>query len=247
MQTKQEILFAVITAYREVIRERYRYEALLHRPDFPADFAEERVEAFREYFLTYLYPAPERRAELDAAFANLDTYIAEPKKLLRLLTDSAGLLFKYGRHLPKILQAGMKALQSFRAANRFEMQLVENAQALNLQTPYTRRDVALLIRQLPQSEINKFIVSGKNLFETLHDRKLVKKIEEIIGTLLDKMRKRPDTYGPEEVRALEIGYELIHVGNGLFDELTPAEQRQLLNLATDLEQEYIDSVFAEQE
>ncbi|MFK7979352.1 MAG: hypothetical protein AB8G86_05190, partial [Saprospiraceae bacterium] len=46
--------------------------------------------------------------------------IQQPKKLLRILLDSGRLIFKYGRHLPKILNAGLKALRSFRTATQFE-------------------------------------------------------------------------------------------------------------------------------
>lgn len=234
---------ALITAYRDLIRDRYDYDKLKNRPDLPSGFSREKVDAFRDYFLTYIYPDPARRAELDAAFVTLDSFVRQPDKLLRILRDSAALVFKFGRHLPKVLASGMNALRSFRAASAFEEKLIENAVALNLPEPYNTQDVNRLIGMLSPAEINDFVDSSVKLFETLHDRKLVKKIIAMIGALLEKMRKKPEVYSPDEIRGLEIGYETIAKGDALFETLTAEEQRELLVLVEQLEREKLAEIF----
>lgn len=241
--TKKEIHNAVILGYREIIRARYHYQNLQENYEFPASFTEERVTRFRNYFLDYIYPLPKRREELNDAFQSLDAYIKNPEKLLRILLDSGSLLFKYGRHLPKILKAGLKALRSFRTATHFENQLVENAIKLSLEPPYSEADIHQLISALSRTKIDQFIEHSQSLFETLYDRKLVKKIIEIVNHLITKMKKRPQLYSEIEIRGLEIGRDIIINGDKLFDELSPSEQKQIFDLTIAIEREMLDKIY----
>lgn len=244
--SKKEIHREIIIGYRKVISERYTYDNLKKVKEIPASFDEAKITAFRDYFLTYLYPAPERRAELDEAFDQLDNYIKNPSKLFSILKDSMSLLWKYGRHLPKILQAGLQTLKSFRAGNQFEAKLIAAAQDLNLSPPYAKENIESLIQSLSPAEIENFIKSNELLFENLHDRTFVKKVEDIINTLISKMRKKPNVYSPAEIRGLEIGQEIIYHGNGLFDSLNEPDQRLLLEFVIENEREELEKLFSKE-
>ena len=241
----KEIRDEVILGYRKVILERYDYALLKDRADLPHSFTEERVNAFKNYFLDYLYPLPAKRKELDEAFDSLDNYIKHPEKLLRLIIDSGRLLFKYGRHLPKILNAGIKALRSFRRANHFEERLVEQAVLQKLKTPYGKAEIELLIRALPRKELEAFIDSSRSLFEILHDRALVVKIKEIVGHLIEKMKARPKVYTPVEVRGMKIGEDIISQGDLLFDQLSKKDQKLIFQLVIKMEREILSRIFSE--
>jgi len=164
---------------------------------------------------------------------------------LRLLIDSGRLLFKYGRHLPKILNAGIKALRSFRRASQFEENLVEQAVLQKLKTPYNKAEIELLIRALPREELEAFIDSSRSLFEILHDRTLVTKIKEIVGHLIQKMKKRPKVYTPVEIRGMEIGEDIITQGDLLFDQLSKQDQELIFQLVIKMEREILDRIFSE--
>lgn len=243
--SKQEIHREIIIGYRKVISERYTYANLNQVKKIPASFDEAKIDAFRDYFLTYLYPTPERRIELDEAFEQLDGYIKNPKKLLSILMDSASLLWKFGRHLPKILNAGLKTLKSFRAGSDFEENLIHAAQDLDLSPPYSKSDIYAMIGSLSPAEIEIFIQNNVVLFENLHDKVLIKKVEEIIISLIKKMKKRPNVYSPAEIRGLEIGNEIIHNGNALFDSLNEPDQRLLLDFVIENEREELEKLFSE--
>lgn len=243
--TKKEILNEVIKGYRTVIQDRYQYDFLNQRYDLPNFFDEERIALFKDYFLDYIYPPPAKRAALDAAFESLDSYIQQPSKLLRILMDSGRLIFKYGRHLPKILRAGLSALRSFRKANNFEHKLVEQALKLDLQPPYGTPEINTLIKGLPKTDLEEFIDSSQALFETLHDRVLVKKILEIVEYLIKKMKSRPKVYTAVEIRGLEIGRDIIKYGDLLFDQLPKEGQQQLFELVIQLEREILEELFSE--
>lgn len=242
-ETQKEILNEVIKGYRGVIQDRYQHKTLAKKYDLPDFFNEERITLFREYFLDYIYPPPAKRAELDEAFESLDNYIQQPSKLLRILMDSGRLIFKYGRHLPKILKTGLSALRSFRTANAFEQKLVAKAIELDLPTPYDISEINTLIKALPKSDLEEFIDSSQALFETLHDRVLVKKILEIVEFLIAKMKKRPAVYTAVEIRGLEIGRDIIKNGDLLFDQLPKDGQQQLFELVIKLEREVLEELF----
>jgi len=237
------ILSSVILGYRQLIEERYQYANLKKRYELPASFDEERVRIFRNYFLDYLYPDPARREVVNEAFDQLENYVQQPDKLLRLLIDSGGLIFKYGRHLPRILGAGIKALKSFLAASRFEKKLVDQALATQLQPPFGPAEVNTLLKALSPDEIDHFIDQTHSLFETLHDRILVQKVIEIIAELLTKMKQRPQVYGAAEIAGPTFGLEVIVKGNALFDQLDDAEQQQLFDFVIRIERDALAVVF----
>jgi hypothetical protein len=233
----------IIVAYRKLVSERYDYTKLKRRNGFPASFDKARVDKFKAYFLDYLYPAPEARKELNAAFEGLDAYIKHPSKLLRLLMDSSSLIFKYGRHLPQILKTGIHALQSFRKANVFEEKLILKALDQRKLEPNYQVDVNDLIRHLSPEEIEEFIESGANLFETLKNRPLVSKIKIILGSLVEKMRNRPQTFTETDLKAIVMGKEIIEIGDTLFAELSPEEQDKIFVFNIDMEREELSRIF----
>ena len=240
---KNQILQNVIIGYRKVVDDRYQYKKLKDRKGFPDSFTEQRVEKFKSYFLSNLYPPPEKRAALDEAFDSLDNYIKHPDKLMRVLIDSTSLIFKYGRHLPKILRAGLNALKSFRSASKFEGNLVEKAIAQNQNPPYSIIQIEDLIKTLSRKDIDEFMESSLTLFDTLHDRALVAKIKKIMDHLIKKMKKRPKVYSPPEIKGLEIGKEIIEKGDSLFEELSTEEQGKIFTFIIDMEREEMDRIF----
>jgi len=241
--SRAEILAEIINAYRWVIAERYQYDSLVAKYDLPDSFTAEKLDTLRTYFLEQLYPPPAKRAELESAFNNLDEYIKRPKKLLRILMDSGSLLFKHGRHLPKILQAGIKALQSFIAASRFEASLVDAAINIPLEPPYDKNDIQQMLATLSETDVENFIVNNEALFSTLYDRKLVAKVIEIISQLLAKMRQRTDLYSEDEINGLAMGLEIVQQGDALFEQLEAAEQKRIFELVIAVEREALEGVF----
>lgn len=240
---EDNILKAVIEGYRNTVAERYQYERIIDKYEIPETVDKETVDAIRAYFLNYIYPDFEKRAELNEAFESLDNYIKQPEKLLRILKDSFKLIFTYGRHLPKILSAGLKALKSFTAASKFEKALVEGAIRSNTKAPFETDKINELIAKLSRKEIDDFIEASESLFETLHDRILVQKIKEILGQLVDIMQSNPTSYSPSEVKGIEMAFEMITEGDALFNELTKEDQQLALRLIIDIEKDNLTDIF----
>ena len=241
--TREKILEEIIEGYRNVIYQRYQYQNIKDKYGINESIDEETVNLLRNYFLDYIYPEFTKRAELDDAFKSLDNYIKHPQKLLRILLDTVKLIFKYGRHLPKILNSGIKAMKSFRAAAKFENSLVAEAIKNKIEAPYDLSKINILIKLLPRKEIEKFIELSQSLFEILHDKILIEKIKEIIQYLILIMRTKEKSYSLSQIRGLEIGLEMINVGDELFNRLTKENQQNLVHLITEIEREMLDSIF----
>ncbi len=241
---REKVLEGIIEGYRNSIAQRYQYQNISSKYEIPKSIDEEIVNSIRNYFLDYVYPESKKRVELNEAFKSLDNYTRHPEKLLRILVDSARLLFSHGRHLPKILKSGLKAMNTFKAATNFETKLVDAAIQNNIEAPYGSSKINSLIRSLSRKEIQHFIDSSISLFEILHDQRLLEKIREVIQTIINIMRKKQKSYSINEIRGLEIGLEMLDEGNALFNQLTQEDQKRFVPFIVNIEQDTLDHIFS---
>jgi len=239
----QALLKDIIIAYRKVIDDRYDYDEIVGQFDIPSSFDRAKFDALRSFFLTHIYPPPAQRAQLNAAFDSLENHIANPRYLLNVLMDSMGVIFRYGRHLPKILRVGLQAMQSFKKANAFEHQLAAAAKESDRQPPFSQIDIEHFTRQLSKTEVEAFIEDSLLLFDTLHDRKLVSKVIDIVNTIILKMEQRSHVYPESEVEGLRLGRDLVVEGNQLFESLTSTEQDVLFDMVGNIERGVLQTLF----
>ncbi|MEZ4984674.1 MAG: hypothetical protein R2795_06515 [Saprospiraceae bacterium] len=239
---EQAVREAFIYAYRSLVEARYDYDTLQAKHPLPPSFDRERLERFRTFFLTWFYPTPEKRAELDASFAHLQDYIRHPDKLLRIVIDSGKLMLQLGRHLPRVVQSGLHTFQSFLQATRFEEHIIQEAIRQQIPLPISREHLLTLLGTLSMEDIDRFMAHNEALFATLHDQPLVQKILTLMKALIAKMEERPQTWAPEEVQALRFGYELLQGGNDLFNQLSLAEQEQITEYILQVERSFWEEV-----
>ena len=240
--TREQVLAEIIAGYRATILHRYQYQHIRQRYEIPDSITEETVASLRNYFLSYVYPEYEKREELNKAFESLDDYIQHPQKLLKILWSASVLIFRYGRHLRGILNAGLKAMKSFQAATKFEQAFVEEAIKGKMEAPYDLPKIHALINRLPREEIESFIETSQSLFETLHDQVLINKMISVVTYLITVMRKDEHTYSKSQVSALALGLDMLREGNQLFNELTGEDQQQLIHLIIAIERDLLDEI-----
>jgi len=236
---REKIVEDIIEGYRNTIYERYQYENIKDQYEIPESINEETVNLLRNYFLNYIYPEFNKRAELNESFKSLDNYIKHPKKLLSILKDTSNLIFKYGIHLPKILNTSLKVMKSYRAATGFENMLVDEVIKNKIEAPYDPSKITTLIKLLPRKEIEKFIETSQSLFEILQDRTLIKKIKEILEYLILVMTNKESHYSESQIKGLEMSLEIVNVGDELFNRLAKDDQRKLVYLITDIEKDML--------
>ncbi len=242
--SKEIILNEIITGYRNLIKERYQYQILKDDYDFPETINEAVVNSIKNYFLTYVYPDVEKRATLNEAFGTLDDFIKHPEKLLNLVLDSFQLIFTHGRHLPKIFNAGLKAMKSFRGATKFENALVIKAYNKKITPPYSIDNINTLIQFLSFKEIEEFMKNTETFFNIIYDKELVEKIKEIITFLISKMKKKPKVFSKKEIFGLELALETITKGEEMLNKLTKKDQEILIDFVLQIEQDYMNNLFS---
>jgi len=236
------VLNEVILGYRNVIKEKYDYQNLKKRSDIPSAYTEEVASKIKNYFLNYSYPEPKKRQELNEAFQSLDNYLKNPEKLMRLVIDSASIVFKYGKHLPKILNAGIKALKAFRRASKLESGLVKNAVLSKQKAPYSNQQINDLIAELSQEQLEEYMSSIYNLFNILCDTELMLKIKKILSLLIGKMEKRPAIYTVKDVNGIKIGQEIIVEADAIFNNIKGKKQQQIFDFIMKMEKEILEVV-----
>lgn len=241
MQSEQ-VKEAIISGYRAFINHRYDYEKITSKYDVPASITKEVLDDLRTYYLTYVYPEYRERKALEKAFDSLDRYIQQPQKLIAILFDASRLIFKYGRSLPKILGTGLKALQTFKAAQNFENTLVEEVQKLNMNEPYDDNKIQTLLKAIPKRDIQIFIETSQSLFETLEDRPQVEKIKEIIKYIIQVMKQNKRRYTVDQIQGLEMGFALLNEGDQLLQQLPVKDQKRLIYLITEIETDMLNNL-----
>ena len=241
--SKEILLNEIIIGYRNLIEERYQYNLLKEKYDLPESINEEVVQDIKDYFLTYVYPDLEKRTELNEAFSTLDNFIKHPEKLLNLVLPSLKLIFTHGKHLPKIFNAGLKAMKSFRGATKFENAIVQKAIAKNSKPPFTTVKINKLIQLLPYKELEEFMKSTESFFNIIYDKELVDKIKEIIRFLISKMKKKPKTYSQKEIMGLNLALETITKGEEMLNKLTLKDQGILIDFVLQIEKDNLEKIF----
>ncbi|MGB0368600.1 MAG: hypothetical protein ACPGU4_11975 [Flavobacteriales bacterium] len=244
--SNQEILNGVIIGFRQLIYDRYQYDSVASKYEIPDSFDEDRMNLYRDFFLEQIYPHPDNRELLEEAFRSLDNYISHPDKLLRILFDSAAIVLRHGRSIPKLMAAGLKAFKSFRTATEFEAKLVRKAKSSGKLPPYSTDDVNGFIKALRKKEIDQFVVNTTDLLELLYDRRLMREVIKITSELIARMKKSPRSYSTSEIAGLEIGLGMLTVGNQLFESLSSADQRQIIAVVVAIEVDVLEDLFAEQ-
>lgn len=239
---EEQVKEAIISGYRAFINHRYEYEKITSTYDVPASISKKVLDDLRTYYLTYVYPEYKERKALEKAFDSLDRYIQQPKKLVAILFDASKLIFKYGRSIPKILGTGLKALQTFKAAQNFENTLVKEAQNLKMDGPYDESKIKTLLKAIPKKEIQRFIETSQSLFETLEDRPQVEKIKEIIQYIIHVMKRNKRRYTVDQIQGLEMGFELLNEGDQLLQQLPIKDQKRLIYLITEIETDMLNDL-----
>ncbi len=237
---KELLLNEIISGYRNIINEKYDYKNLQKRSDLPEAYTEEISIKIKNYFLNYSYPDLEKRNELNEAFHSLDGYLKNPEKLIRLVIDSSSIVFRYGKHLPKILSAGINALKAFRRASILEETLVEKAMLSKKEAPYSNKDIYEFIQMLSEEQLEVYISSIYNLFNILCDTELMSKIKKILSLLIGKMEKRPNVYTVKDVNGIKIGLEIIAQADDIFNTIHANQQEKIFNFIMKMEKELLE-------
>jgi hypothetical protein len=239
---KKVLLDEMIEKYRVLVSERYEFDSLEAKFILDESVTPELINKVKLYFLDYIYPSKDQREILNDAFDDLDKHIKNPGQLLKLLGDAPGIIFNFGWQFPKALKAGFQALKSFKAASRFEKELVAIAKKKKVKLPISDELFEEILADLPQDELRDFISEMEDLLSALTDSKLLKKTTAILTELIKKMNEQKDFFSDEEINALKIGIDILDNGYNLFDNMSEAEKREMIELIIKAENDFLEDL-----
>lgn len=238
-----EMKYHLINKYRDIVATRYDYKNVKKMLVLPENITPEIVETLRQYFLTNLYPEPAQRQKLDAAFSELENYVMHPAKVWNLLGNITSAIFKFGFQFPAAIRAGLHSLEAYTSAKHFENTLTAAALERGLTMPVSDKQFYDCLLAIPKDDLYKFISELEQLFESFTDTNLLGKTISIMEDVIAKMKSKGDMYSKNEIEAIELGMDIMRKGYALFIEYDDDMKKEILQLVTDNEKNFIDSLY----
>ncbi len=238
----QELADHLIEKYRDLIKHRYDFESLQHKIKIPPTITREVEDEVKGYFLECIYPPSEDRHELELAFSNLDTYLSRPAKMLNLVGSMTSAIFKFGRHFPKAVKAGMTSLQSFRDAKNFELILLKAAISRDLSIPISTADFEQCMKDIPKYKSKKLVKDIRSLLHSMSDTELSGRTIEILNGAIDKMKGQPRLYEEFEIHGVQLGASILQRGHDLFKNLDRRTRKDVVGFIVTAENHFLDEL-----
>lgn len=232
----------LIEKYRKSIRERYDYAMVAKDKRFPKTISRETVEELRAFFLGSLYSSPAQREKLDAAFQQLETYVAHPSKIWALLGNLASAMFQFGFQFPNVLRTGVVALQTHTAARHFEDMMLQAAEDKKFTIPLTDEQFNECLAALDSEMLHKFVGQLTDLFLAITDTDLLEKTVHILHDVLARMKQRKDVYGPDDYDAIQLGIDVLEIGNELIAKHDDVTRKNIVEFITYNELSFIEGL-----
>jgi hypothetical protein len=231
--------YHLIDKYREVVAKRYDYALIKNHPEMPANITPEIVDSLKRYFLDNLYPVPETRAKLDAAFMELEGYVSQPAKVWDLLGNLTAAIFRFGLQLPTALRAGLHSLKAYSSAKLFENALLQAALEKKYSIPLSDEQFYECLKAIPIKELEHFINEVGELFRSFTDTALLEKTIDMMTDVLKHMKSKPEMYSTNETDAIDLGLEILQKGHDLFMHYDDAMKDSILEFITGNEKKFI--------
>lgn len=232
----------LIVKYRKSISERYDFDKLQDDPKLPKGFTREIIEELRDFFLENLYSAPKEREKLDAAFKQLETYVAHPTKIWGLLGNMVSAIFQFGMHFPSAIKIGLSSLKTHTSARQFEDMLLQGAIDKGFKAPMTEEQFYEAMATIPTENLKAFVDDLVELFGAITDEVMLEKTISILNGVLGRMREKKELYGPEDRDAIQLGVDILTKGDNLLSKLTPKMKKDLVQYVAYMELDFIKSL-----
>jgi hypothetical protein len=233
----------IILKFRETVAARYDYELLSQRMTLPAGISRAVLGDVQRYFLECLYPVPEERAGLEAAFEHLGRYVRQPQKIFGIFGNLAGAVFKFGRYFFKALQAAFGALDAFLGAKKFEQSMTIIANRNGIVPPLSDEDFEYCISLLDRRDFEKFIADVTALFGLMMDTVLRQKTIGILNDVIATMHSKPHVYPQHDIDGITLGRELLLKGDHIFSKYDDQTRKDILLLVRKNEYWYLDKIY----
>lgn len=229
----------LILMYQNSLQKRYSPENLKLYPEF-SSIPRSKIDQLLYFFLEYLYPEYSKRKELDSAFDALSGFVNHPTKIWGILGNLAMSIFRFGKHFPTALKAGLAALHSYVTAHQFEEELVTELDLVENQIGLLGSEFAMefLISKVEKEKADAFRKDIGALFKVFSDAELIRKIILIMEDILLKMESKGSLYTEEDRKGISLGLSILKEGRKIFDEMKEEEIHLILQAIDRIEEDF---------
>lgn len=215
---------AVIEAFRRDIQRRYALRNVRRFDGFDC-LPDDLVTELRDFLTESVYPAPERRKEMDHALDELVGLLRSPHQLRPLMGAAVSAVLRLGPHLPTAISLSIRGIDALREIHRLEEQMVDAACELDLTATDLRKAAAVkaILAEVPQETLQALIKKTTDLLEALSNVKLISTMTRILERCLQAMERRPDTYAPAQRSGVAMAIEILEGGVALVEQIRPRD------------------------
>ncbi len=209
----------VVNFLREALAQRYALENIRNYRGF-AGLPNESVEALRAFGLNHIYPEWEERCFQLAAFARIMALLENPMRLKPLTAVALKSLWRFGRQLPKAIDAGKQVIEAFTATRSLEDRVIEQVNVLADTEKAVSEDQLLQgVNAISWEDFEAFINNIQSLMRLLSQRALLETGASVLGDIAVSMEKRRDCYDEIERKGVRYAIEVMDEGMALFNTL----------------------------
>lgn len=242
----KKLRHAVLKFYREELRDRYELENVRRFDAFEA-VSDAQIVELRDFFLQQIYPNPQEREKLDAAFDRLASMLRSPKRMQPLMGSALTSLWRLGTKLPAAISAGRATIDAYLKTRQLEGEMIAEAERVELQpADYGRREKMIqLLNAVPEDQVLQLIDDILALFKALSNVEMLKVAVQFMESCIKVMEKRPDLYSEEDLQGVRLGMDLLHQGLALFLDVRKEHFPLLIEGIHQLELDWYERVRAE--
>lgn len=235
----------LIRMYQKSLIKRYSEENLMLYPEF-ISIPRSKINQLLHFFLEYLYPEYSKRKELDSAFDALSGFVNHPTKIWGILGNLTMSIFRFGKHFPMALKAGLASLHSYVTAHQFEEELVMELDRRENKVSLLESEFAMdsLIAKVEKKKADAFRKDIGALFKVFSDAELVRKTILIMEDILVKMESKGTVYTEVDKKGIRLGVTILKEGRGIFDEMKEEEINLVLQAIDTIEEDFYQKACA---
>lgn len=235
---------ALIGWLRNALASRYSLENIRRYSGFDA-MSDASIAALRAFGLDHIYPEWETRCFQDEAFEKMMALLANPLRLSPLTAVALKSLFRFGRNLPKAIDAGKQVITAFEATRTLEEQLLEHIRIVKIRSE-VQKDIdhaaSLGMAAIGKPRFESFVESLVSLMELLNQRALLTTGISVLQDIAAAMEKRPESYDEIELAGAHYAVKVMTEGIALFDTLDPESVSDAIQAIPDVEHDWFDAV-----
>ena len=241
--SEQENIEKAVTAFlRNALSERYAADNLRNYAGFDG-LADAQLKRLRTFGLRYIYPEWEDRCFQQRAFDALTRLLENPMRLKPLVAVALKSMFRFGRHLPRAIEAGKQVIRAFEATRTLEATII-NALAADSEE-VTEAVIAQKLKAVTRETFESFITDMVALMTLLAERSLLDTGYQMLKDISIAMEKRRDCYEEIEYSGMRYALQIMEEGMVLFNDLDDNVVKQAIAAIPQVEQDWFDRITQE--